>query len=147
MNIPWTLNNVIFVSALINFYRKKCSFLHWRTLHFRECDPLFKQALTALCLQELIAGPCPEPNESSSHTHPFFVWRSNINIRLSNLVTWCLFQYSYYVVTLTREAGALSLLQSICDPGVHPASHSVGTSGCFHRGEATEAWSWLLTTT
>jgi len=34
---------------------------------------MFKQALTAPCSQELIAGPCPELNESSSHTHPFFV--------------------------------------------------------------------------
>jgi hypothetical protein len=61
------------MSSLINFYGKKCSVLHWCTLHFRECDRTFKQALTAPCSQDLIAGLYPEPNESSSHTHPFFV--------------------------------------------------------------------------
>jgi len=29
--------------------------------------------------------------------------------------------------------------------GAHPASFSIGTSGCFPGGEAAGAWSWPFT--
>jgi hypothetical protein len=46
-------------------------------------------------------------------THsPLLCWKSNFNVGLSNMVTWCWFQYSYFVVALTVEAMWLSLWQS-----------------------------------
>jgi len=60
------------VSALINFLQEKNALFYVGALRvFGNVTQMFKQALTAPCSQELLAGPCPEPNESSSHTHSF----------------------------------------------------------------------------
>jgi hypothetical protein len=102
--------NAIFASALINFYRIKCSVLHWCTafsgmwpnVETRTYCTIFTRAdnLTLSWVKWI------------QFTHsPLLAWRFNFNIMLSNMETWCLFQYSYYVVALTTETLWLSWWQ------------------------------------